>query len=231
VIGVPDINVSRRNIGALRLRVATQAKIRVVFDEEHAVNGPVRIMASGATFPQCLVLKNERARLRLVTLRAAFVLASHGQSARALEHVAAMRIVAVHAIHVALDDRVMLRQRKLRVRVEMALKTGRRIFAGIDDEFGRTARANMFAAGTVAGFATALPGHGGVDRMQPRMRAHRKFPDNIRVAIRAGFIAREMRAGNFQRRDHRLGGRARNQKAGHTGSQSEKHQHRGFWPE
>ena len=108
--------------------------------------------------------------------------------------------MAVYATHVAFDNRVMLRQIEFRLHVEMTLKTGLRIFAGVDDQACRAAGANMLAARTVAGFTTALACHGRVCDVQARVWAHGKFPDNFHMAISAGLVADIMRAGNFQRR-------------------------------
>jgi hypothetical protein len=147
------------------LRVATQAKIRIAFDEHFPIDRTVRVVADGAAFAQRLVFKNERPRLGLMTLRATLILRRHRESARRFENVAAVRIVAVGAIHVAFDDRMMLRQIEFRMNVEVTLKTGFGIFAGIDDEPRRAAGADVFAAGTVAGFAAALAGHRSVGKM------------------------------------------------------------------
>ena len=203
VIRVADINVPGRNIRALHLRVAAQAKIRVALDEHFLVDRAVRTVAGDAAFAQRRMFKHKRPRLVAMTLRAAFILPRHRQPARRFENVPAMRIVTLHAAHVAFDDWMMLRQIEFRVDVEMTLKTGRRIVARIDDELRSTAGLDMFAAGTVAGFATSLAGHRHVFKMNARVRAGGKFLDDFLVAIRAGLVADVMRAGNFQRHRHR----------------------------
>ena len=48
VVCVAYINVARRNIWTLRLRVAAQAKIGIVINEHLLVDGTVRVMAVGA---------------------------------------------------------------------------------------------------------------------------------------------------------------------------------------
>ncbi len=163
------------------------------------------------------MFKNERARLGFMTLCATLILLRHRESAGRFQDVAAVRIVAVHAIHVTFDDQMMLRQIKFRVDVEVTLKTRLGIFAGIDDELRRAAGADVFAARTMTGFATALAGHRGVFKMQPRVRAHRKFADDIRVAISAGLIADKMSAGNFQGRNDEGRRRARNNQSHRAG--------------
>ncbi len=109
VIGVADVNVTGGNVWGLHLRVAAQAKIRIIFDEQFPVDRTVRAVANGAAFAQRFVFKNKRARLRLMTLRAALILRRHRESACWFENIAAVRIVAVGAIHVALDEGMMLR--------------------------------------------------------------------------------------------------------------------------
>ena len=71
----------------------------------------VRTVAGDAAFAQRRMFKNKRPRLVAMTLRAAFILPRHRQPARRFENVPAMRIVTLHAAHVAFDDWMMLRQR------------------------------------------------------------------------------------------------------------------------
>lgn len=180
----------------------------------------MRAVAGGATFAHRFVREHKRTRLGFVALRATLILRCHREATGRFENVAAVRIVAIHAIHVAFEDGMMLRQIKFGVDIQMTLKTGLGIFAGVDDEFRRAAGPDVFAAGTVAGFATALAGQGGVFKMQPRVRAHRKFTGDVRVAIGAGFVADEMCAGNFQRRDDSGGRGAGNHERHHAGEQA-----------
>ena len=59
--------------------------------------------------------------------------------------------MTLHAIHPPLDDRVMLRQIEFSVRLQMTLKTGSRIFTGIDNKPSVSAPGlNMFAAWPMA---------------------------------------------------------------------------------
>ena len=75
------------------------------------------------------MLEDKWPGLVAMALRATFVLPRHGQPARRFHDVAAVRIMALHAVHVPFDNRMMLRQIKFGVDVEMTLKTGRRILA------------------------------------------------------------------------------------------------------
>lgn len=156
---VADVNVSGGDIRALNLRMAPQAKIRVALDEHFLVDRAVWIMANDAAFAQRRMFKDERSCLVAMTLRAAFILPRHRQSSRRSENVAAVRVVALHAVHVAFDDRMVLRQIKLRVHVEMTLKTGRRVIVWIDDELRRAAGFDVFATWPMAGFAAGLSNH------------------------------------------------------------------------
>src|SRR5580698_1039160 len=203
VVRIADVNVAGGNIRSLGLRVATQAKVWAIGDEQFVVDGTVWVMTSRAAFAQGLMLKNKRPRLRLVTTRAALILPRHGQAAGRLEDVATVRIMAIHAIHEAFHDRMMLGQIEFGLHVEVALETGRGIFSGIDDEAGRAAGPDMFAAGAVAGFTTSLTGHGGPLNLQARVRAGREFTDDVRMAIRARLVADVVRAWNLKRGNNR----------------------------
>jgi hypothetical protein len=136
-----------------------------------------------------------------MALRATFILSRHRQPARRFENVAAVRVMAIHATHVAFDDRMMLWQTEFGVDIEMALETGCRIAAGINDELRAAAGFNVFAAWTVAGFAAGFADHRRVLKMNARVRAGGKFSDDVGMAVRAGFVADVMRAGNFQWHD------------------------------
>lgn len=216
VVHVADVNVTGGNIRALHLCVAAQAEVGIVFDEHFLVDGTMRTVANGAPFAQRLMFKNERPGLGLMTLGAALILPRHRQPARRFEDVATVGIVAIHAIHVAFDDRVMMGQIEFRLNVEMALETRFRIFAGVNDELRRAAGTDVFAARAVAGFAPALARHRRVFKMQPRMGTGGKFPDDVRMAIGASMVADKVRARNFQRHHHR--GRSRR-----TGNQEDHH--------
>jgi hypothetical protein len=116
-----------------------------------------------------------------------------------------VRVVALDAVHAAFQDWMVLGKMELSLEIQVALKTSRRVFARIDDESfaaAQASRGDMLAAGTVTGFASALAGHRRTFRMNPRVRAGRKPSHNVRMTIRARLVADEMRAGDFQRRNH-----------------------------
>jgi hypothetical protein len=94
---------------------------------------------------------------------------------------------------------MMLGQIEFGLHVEVALETGRGIFSGIDDETGRAAGPDVFTAGAVAGFASSLALHGGALDLEARVRAARKFADDVRMTIGARLITDVVRAGNLKR--------------------------------
>jgi hypothetical protein len=182
------------------LRVTAQAKVRIAFDEHLLIDRAVRVVANVQPSRSASCSKtNGRVCSRWHGAQLSSCRAMASPPCR-FENVAAVRIVALHTTHAAFNDRMMLRQIEFGLNIQMTLKTGRRVIARIDDECCAAAGFDMFAAGTVAGFAPGLPAMRRTFKMNPRVRAGGKFPDDVGVTIRAGFIADVMRAGNFQRR-------------------------------
>ena len=137
--------------GTLHLCMTSQAKIRITLDQQLPIHRTMRVVADSAAFPQCLMFKNEWPGLFTMTLRATLVEPGHRQTAARFENIAPMGIMALHAIHPPLDDRMMLRQIEFRVRLQMTLKTGSRIFSRIDNKSGVSAPGlNVFAAWPMA---------------------------------------------------------------------------------
>src|SRR5262245_20556694 len=99
----------------LGLSMAFETEIGVAFDQQFAVHRTVRAVTHRASFPQCLMLENKRTGLLAVTLGAILVEPRHCQSAGGLENVAAVRIVALHAVHAAFRHRMMLGQAEFRM--------------------------------------------------------------------------------------------------------------------
>ena len=200
VVGIPDIDLARL---ILDLGVALETKVRVTLDEHLAVNRAVRVVANGTAFAKGLVLEDERTGLLAMTLRAILVQPRHGQAARGFKDVAAMRVVTLHAIHTAFDYRMTLRQMKFRLGLKMALETGRRVLARVDDELAPPpARFDVLAGWTMTGFASRLAGHLRVRNMDARMRAGGEHTRDVRVAIKARAVAHISRARNLRRRHH-----------------------------
>ena len=139
-----------------------------------------------------------------MTLRAVLVQPRHGKAARRLENVAAVRVVALNAIHLTFHDRVMLRQTKFGLSLQMALETGARILAGIHNEFATAAPGfDMLASRAMARFATRLAVVFRVLDMHARVGAGGKDSGDIRVALRARVIANVCCSGNVRRRNNR----------------------------
>ena len=157
VIRVPDINLPGRRLG---LCVTAQAKVGVTCHQQFLIDGTVRAVAGHAAFAHGVVGKHKGPGLILMTLGAAFIRARHGQSARRFEQVTPVRVMALHAIHVSFNHRMVLGQREFRMHIQMTLKAGGGVMAGIDDKFGAAAGFDVFAAGSVAGFAARLTRHG-----------------------------------------------------------------------
>ena len=142
-------------------------------------------MADHATLTHGLVLKRERTGLLAMTLGAGFVHARHGESAFGFENVSAVGIVALHAVHPVFHDGMMVRQVELGVGFQMALKTGLRRFARVDNGVARAARLIVKAPGTVAGFAARI--FGVVSRrLQSRVGGRSKIAINRFVTLRTG---------------------------------------------
>jgi hypothetical protein len=230
VVRVADVNMPAGNGRALHLRVATEAKIGIALDEHFLVDGAVGIVADDAAFTQRVVLEDKRPRLVSMALGAALVLPCHGQTAGGFHNVHAVRVVTLDAVHAAFQDWMVLGKMELSLEIQVTLKTGRRVFARIDDDpfaAAQASRGDMPAAGTVTGFASALSRHRRIFSMNPRMRAGRKPPHNVRVTICTRLVADEMRAGDFQRRNDlgRCRG-ARNDQQRGRGRNPERHRHR-----
>lgn len=188
----------------LDLRMALQTKIIIPLHQHLGIDGPMRAVADRAPFAQGFVLESKRPRLFPMALRTRFIQPGHGQAAGRLLDVAAMGIVAFHTIHTILHDGMVVREVDFGVNLQMALKTARWVFAGIDDEFAApAARGDVLASSSVARFA---PGHAGpfwIVLVKPAVRADREDTRNIRVAIETSLVPDERSAFDFGRSDDR----------------------------
>ena len=201
-----DVNLASAHARALDLGVAPQAKIGIAVDQQLAIDGAVRTVANGAPFTQRFMLEHERLGLLPVTLRAVLIQPRHGQSGGGPENVGAVRIVALHTIHAAFENGMVLGQAELAVDVEVALEAGGGIFARVDDEFAAAATGlDMLAARAVAGFATALALEHGVLHVDARVRAGGKVPHVGGMTIDASLVADIMRARHDRRNEAVLG--------------------------
>ena len=205
VVAAADVDVAAR-ARSLDLGVATETKISIRLEEQFGVDGSVRIVADRAAFAHGRMLINIWLGLFPVALGTEFIQPRHRQAARRFHDVHAVGIVALDAVHFSLQDRMMLGKMKFGIHFHMTLQTGLRVLAWIDDEFIEPAPAahrDVFAARSMAGFATVLAGHPAARQSQSRVRAGGKYPGDLVVAIRAGFVAHKRCAFDLQRRNHR----------------------------
>jgi len=158
VVDVPDVNLPSGDALTRQLRVTPQAKIDVWLGQQLRIDRTMRVMACRAALAKGRVFENEGARLLAVALRAVFIQTRDGQSGGGLHDVAAVRVMALNAIHPLFRDRMMLRQPELDFRRTMTLEAGRRILAGVDNKLPTPAASgDMETAGAMASFAAGLP--------------------------------------------------------------------------
>jgi hypothetical protein len=143
------------------------------------------------------VLENKWVRLLAMTLRTSLVGTSHGQATGGFENVTPVRVMALSAAHVLFNERVMLRQVKLRFRLPMALEARRWILARIDDEPSSTPGGHVQAAGPMTGFAARLAPGPRIIEPDSRVGTSCKNPRNVRMALRARLVPHECGAGHF----------------------------------
>ena len=165
-------------------------------------------MTNGAAFTHCFMLKNERAALGGVALKAGIVLIEkcHPAAMNALSHARAatfhdaalVRFVTIRASHSSFQNRVPMRQLKLPAHVQVACEAGLGRFPGINDQVRRAATLGMETARAVARLTPDVYSVCS-RRLQPCMRGRAEITDNLLVAIRALFRADKLRTGNTRR--------------------------------
>ena len=201
-----DINPpgAHPNRGPDRLGVTLQAEIVVSLDQHFRINRAMRVVTDGTAFAQRLMLIDKGLGLLAMTGGARFVQARHREAPARLADIPSVRIVALDAIHFVLNHRVMLRQVELRVRLQMTIETRCRISPRIDNKLApSSARCDVFAPRTMAGFAPGQPFQAGPLKGEPRVRAGRKNTGDIGVTFGTGFVADEAGAFDAGRRNHR----------------------------
>lgn len=185
-----DTDVATCRIWIGDLRMASQTKIVISRDKHLIVHRSVRLMTRGASFPKRLVIKNKRTRLIPMTRCAGFILSSKRKSTSRFEDIDTVRIVAVHTVQVALDHRVMMWQAKLRVSGLVTLKTRRRVFPRIRDEYtSPTSCLHMFTAWSVTRFTPNFTLHCRLVRVQSTMRTAVKRAADIGVTLVTRIVA------------------------------------------
>jgi len=186
-------------------------------------------VAADAAFFQSFMLEYEGAGLGDVTLETDSVSTQQQRSAAfdllwqvrvtAFDRVSDVWVVAIRAAHLAFQHRMVVRHLKSRPHFEVALETGVRRSARVNDLALIAARRNVQTSRTVAGFATHLlgvvPGS-----FQTRMSRGPKIPGNRFVTGLACFRTNKLRAGNAGRCEDgaiRLERAARKQNDGQRG--------------
>ena len=207
MIHLADEDSRAGRVRPLHLGMAAKTEIRIPDDQHFGIDGAMRLVADPATLAQGRVLKHGGFGLFAVAGGASLVQLREGRSARRFQDVAAVRIVTLHAVHFAFEDGMMLREVELRLRFQVAVKTGLRLPARVEDEFSPPATdRDMPAGGTMTGFATLRAWQLDSVHAQPRMRAGGKAPGHGLVAFRANFVPHIIGAFDpLRRRDH-LGG-------------------------
>ena len=155
-IGVGDFSdqkITGSDIRPLNLCVTFEAQVIVTLDQKLAIDRAMRVMASGASIAQGFVFEDERPALLSVALRSTLIQPGHSQSARRFHNVVPVRIVAIHAIHPPFNHRMMLRQVKFSVDIQVALKAGFRRLPQIDNRALRATGLVMDTSRAVTRFA------------------------------------------------------------------------------
>ena len=186
----------------LVLRMTAQTEVRIVLGEHFEIDRAMGIVTGAAPFTHRLVLEDHRPGLLAVALGAALVEPRHRQPAGRPGDVSAVRVVALDAIHTPLDDGMMMRQIEFGARLEMTLQARGRVLAGIDNESG-AAGGDVFAAGAMAGFTTALSLPIGEFEMDPGVRTRGEPSDDAGVAVEASLVADKSCAWNIRWRVNR----------------------------
>jgi hypothetical protein len=140
-----------------------------------------------------------------------------------------MRIMALDAIHLTFKHRMVLWKIKLRLQFQVTTQASLGFLARVDNESLQPATASerdVFAAGTVARFASRLIRQAAIVHAQTRVRTRRKDARNILMAVRAGLVPHERRAFDLQRHNHRAirSGTRFDQQSRHPRSQSQSSQ-------
>jgi len=223
VIDIPDVkSPGRRRV--LHLRMATEAKIVVPLRQHLVVDGAVRHVAGRASVAQRFVLINVRLGLLAMALGASVIEPRHRQaSAGGLHDVRTVRIVALHAVHLALQHGMVLGKTQLSVNLQVAGQARLRIASWIDDEPpAPPTHRDVFAARAMAGFAACLVLHRCALKEDPRMRAGSKFAHIVRVTFVTRLVAGKRGAFDHRRLHHRpLHRRAGNQNYGRDSDERE----------
>src|SRR3954471_8358979 len=109
--------------------MAPQTKIWIGLHQHLAIDGTVRLMTGSAALAQSLVLEDNTFRLLPMTAGALLIEPRHGETTGWFHNVDAMRVMALHAVHLAFADGMVLRQVELGMHFEMTGEACLRIAA------------------------------------------------------------------------------------------------------
>ena len=167
------------------LGVATEAKIVVARNEHFLMDRAVHLVTGRATFTDRFVFPNKRTALFFVAFKTSFVniLKRRGRPG---PDVFAVRAVAIGAIHLPLENGMMKRLAKFHFFIQVADKTGLRIFMRIDDVADPAALLHMKARRSVTHLAS-LNLHFFMRNADARVGGPLEFLHLLFVAGAAGF--------------------------------------------
>ena len=157
--GVRNVADENFTAGGVHLGVTFETQIDVALNQHFVGDRTMRVMANDAAFPKCFMFENKRSGLLAMTFGAGLIhscetgLRANAESGamRGFEDVRAMGIMALHAIHAILQNRVAIWQLELRMNIQMAGEAGLRLASGVDDEFAATtAGVDVNTAGPMA---------------------------------------------------------------------------------
>lgn len=192
----PDINLDPSRTRNRNLRVALETEIGIPLDQHLRVDRSVGIVTGGATLPQSLMLVDMHAALFPVTRCAGFVLTCHRETARRLEEIQPMGIMALNAAHLALGNGMVLRKMKLTSDLKMTFITSAGIRPRIGNESPTPApRLNMKTARAMAGLAAMEIAAACLGNLDLRVPTHRKATRDIGMTVKTGLIPDE--SGSF----------------------------------
>lgn len=155
------------------------------------------IVTGDAAFSHRFVLENKWARMLQVTLRALLVAPSHGEPRRRLKDFHSMWIVAIDTVHLPFNHRVMVRQTKLGLLVDVAIQTRLWIAPWVVDlTLNLPTARHVGAARSMARFAAGRAGHLQLWFVEPAMGAVLKLALDFLVTGRAFGVADEVSADN-----------------------------------
>ena len=154
-------------------------------------------VTTDATFAHSLVIKHVRPGLFAMALRTNIVHACDTHALRIVD-VLTVGVVAANTGHPAFFERMMIRQIELGFLVDMALETGFRVFAWIDNELAFAATGiDVETAGTVAAFAAlARNAFFLTGDLDPRVLGKFKISNLFFVTGRTSVHADVLRAGD-----------------------------------